>query len=156
MAKKSFPNKSVKSKKNSVLESCFRLLSIRSRSEQEIRQKLERKFAQLEIDKAIERLKQLDLVNDAEFAKQYIASRNRTRPRSWRMLQLELRRKGVMVKSREDFQPLDDLSLAASALEKKKNLKTRDQAIRFLTSRGFSWEIVEKAIRGRYNANHVS
>ena len=90
MARNNFPSKSVKSKQ------ILNFLAIRARSEKEIRDRLSKYgLAASEIEIEIEKLKKWKLVDDAEFAKTYIESKSRSRPRSRRLLELELRRKGV-------------------------------------------------------------
>src|SRR3989344_6625517 len=150
MARNNFPSKSVKSKQ------ILNFLAIRARSEKEIRDRLSKYgLAASEIEIEIEKLKKWKLVDDAEFAKTYIESKSRSRPPSRRLLDLELRRKGVTLEP--STYPLEpDYKLAQLALEKKKTLKSRDQAIRFLQYRGFSWEVIEKTVKNRYNETHVN
>ena len=147
MARNNSPSKSVKLKK------ILKFLSYRARSEKEVRDRLT-KYGLIsnEIEIEVERLKKWKLIDDAEFTRIYIESRSRSAPRSRRLLELELKRKGVDTSVlNTQYSVLSDLELAQLALEKKKNLKSREQAIRFLQFRGFSWETIVKALRGRYN-----
>ncbi len=135
------------------MEAALRFLSYRARSEKEVRDKLKKRFSPEEIDLVVEKFKEWNLLNDAQFAQNYAESRARSKPRSHRLLQLELQRKGVKL----DYDlPATDLELAQAALDKKKTLKTFEQAVRFLQSRGFAWEVIEKVLKGRYNDEHVS
>lgn len=144
MARNNFPNKSVK------LKQILKFLSYRARSEKEIRDRLIKYgLTSQEIDIEVDRLKKWKLVDDDEFVRIYIESRSRSAPRSRKLLELELRHKGVNLEpSTYHLEP--DIDLAHKALGKK-NIKSREQAIRFLQSRGFSWETIVKALRDRYN-----
>lgn len=74
----------------------LRFLGYRSRSEAEIQRKLtEQGFAQQVVDATVERLKENGFVGDAKFAQDWIENRSTFRPRSKRMLAMELRQKGV-------------------------------------------------------------
>ncbi len=150
MAKNRSPEKSAKPKKsNSLLEQALRYLSFRARSEKEMQDYLRRKgHAETQIQAEVESLKELKLIDDVQFAQAYIESRSRSHPRSRRLLELELKHKGVDASISSIQYPIfNDLELARSALEKKHNIKSRDQAIRFLQSRGFSWEIIAKVLK---------
>ena len=50
---------------------------------------------------------------------------------------------------------MNEPELATQALLKKKNLN-RQQAVRYLASRGFSWSTIEKVLKKRYNDNNVN
>ncbi len=154
MARNNYPNKLGKLKRNKTpVEAALRFLSYRARSEKEVRDKLKKRFTPEEIDLVIQKFKEWNLLNDAQFAQSYVESRARSKPRSKRMIEMELKRKGVKL----DFDlPQSDLELANAALEKKKNLRSFKQAVRFLQSRGFSWEVIEKVLKNRYNDDHVS
>jgi regulatory protein len=74
----------------------LRLLEARPRSEHELRDRLRRKeFAAHEIDTAINRLRELELLDDAQFAKLWINNRQQVSPRGSQALRQELRAKGV-------------------------------------------------------------
>lgn len=74
----------------------LRLLQVRPRTEREIRDRLRRKeFLPDQIDTAITRLRDLELLDDAEFARLWIANRQNLSPRGAQGLRQELRVKGV-------------------------------------------------------------
>lgn len=152
MARNNSPSKSVKSKQ------ILKFLAFRARSEKEIRDRLTKYgLNPTVIETEIEKLKKWKLVDDTEFAKTYIESRSRSRPRSRKLLELELRRKGINLMTMNDnLMTMNDVQLAKLALEKKRNIKSRDQAIRFLQYRGFSWEVIEKVVKNKYNETHVN
>ncbi len=77
-------------------ESALRFLAHRPRSEHEIRQRLGQHGYPAElIDRAVEKLRGLDLVDDAAFARYWVEQRQTHRPRGARLLKLELRQKGL-------------------------------------------------------------
>lgn len=137
-----------------LFASCLKLLGIRPRSEKEIRDSLSKKSSDTDlINQIVNRLKSENLINDAEFATWYVESRSRSRPRGQKLLEYELKQKGVM-----ESIVSDEKQLAKDALQKKdrswKNLSERDyrqKAIRYLQSRGFSWSAIEEAIKKAYN-----
>ena len=76
--------------------SALRFLSFRPRSENEVRDNLlEKKAVQEIIEKIILKLKEHNFINDLEFAKHWIESRIRFKPRSSRLIQMELKQKGI-------------------------------------------------------------
>jgi len=74
----------------------LRYLSYRPRSEMEMQLKLnEQGFAPPVIEAAIQRFKENGFLGDGQFARDWIESRASSRPRSKRMLAMELRQKGI-------------------------------------------------------------
>lgn len=74
----------------------LRALDSRPRSTYELRDKLRRKeFAPEVIERAIERLDTLGLVDDASFARRWVENRQYMKPRGKGALRDELRRKGI-------------------------------------------------------------
>jgi regulatory protein len=74
----------------------LRLLEVRPRTEREIRDRLRRKQYEPEhIDRAIARLRDLELLDDAQFARLWVASRAATKPKGAMALRRELLNKGV-------------------------------------------------------------
>lgn len=79
-----------------VLEAAARFLEVRPRSIAEVRRRLhENGYRDDLVDGAIARLADLGMLDDAAFARAWIESRDRARPRGARALRDELRRKGV-------------------------------------------------------------
>jgi regulatory protein len=79
-----------------VLEAALRFLEPRQRSVGEVRRRLTSAGYRPElIDRAIERLLALEILDDAAFAKTWVESRDRARPRGERALRRELQVKGV-------------------------------------------------------------
>jgi len=140
-----------------ILEKVFKFLSFRQRSKKEILDYLKRKnLGEKEIELVVKKLERLGFINDEEFARFFIQSRIKGRPKGKRLLAQELRQKGVekeiIEKILEEVE-LPEIELAAKAIEKKlKNfLKLRPQDARvkianFLARRGFSWETIKELI----------
>lgn len=142
------------------LNLAYYYLSIRNRSEKEIRDYLIRKKAPDEaIEKIVASLKEKKFLNDEVFARSWILSRARLKPKGKALLKIELRQKGVaqeviekvLVEVQEEIP--DELEQAKSLIVKRmERLKDapRDQVYSkvggFLARRGFSWDVVKKAI----------
>jgi regulatory protein len=134
--------------KNLVLK----FLSYRPRSIAEVTKYLHGKTSdETLINQTLDFLKKFKLVDDDAFAKWLIESRSRSRPRGSRLLQQELKSKGVELSTiNYQLSTQNDKGLASQALEKKlprfQNLSFQDfriKARRFLASRGFSWGVIE-------------
>jgi regulatory protein len=160
MAKRIYPNKSGKRtrKNNSPFDRALKYLSFRPRTEKEIRDYLGEECT----EDIIGRLKELNFINDEEFAKWYIDQRTRFRPRSHRLMDLELKKKGIILDT-QHLSPNTNEELAKKALEKKlilwdklPYLEYKTKAVRFLASRGFSWDTIEKIVKKGYNGEDVN
>lgn len=79
-----------------AVKGALRLLRYRPRSEHELRQRLTSSDHPAEaVDDAIERLRAWGLIDDADFASEWVRGRRRSRGRSRGALERELRDKGV-------------------------------------------------------------
>ena len=79
-----------------VLEAALRFLEARQRSAAEVRRRLLVHGYRAEmVEGAIERLVELGMLDDAAFARAWVESRDRARPRGERALRQELRTKGI-------------------------------------------------------------
>ncbi len=79
-----------------VLEAAARFLETRSRSVTEVRRRLTTAgYQPVLVDGAIARLEELGVLDDEAFAKAWVESRDRARPRGERAIRDELRLKGV-------------------------------------------------------------
>ncbi|MBI4096709.1 MAG: regulatory protein RecX [Candidatus Levybacteria bacterium] len=164
--------------------SALRFLSYRPRSEKEVRDKLkiltkrhsglsridsgvavseaERAPQNDIIEKIIVKLKEKKFINDEEFARMFVENRLRFKPRSLRLIKLELKNKGIddeiierLVADRGS-QTVGDLEQAKKLVEKKmgrfrnKFGMTREEIYqklgRFLASKGFNWDTIKKSI----------
>jgi regulatory protein len=135
-------------------------LSIRNRSEKEMRDYLTKKKASGEIiERIITSLKDHKFLNDETFARSWVLNRARLKPKGKVLLKIELRQKGIadelIQKVLEEVQEEipSELSQAKSLIVKRmERMKgsTRDEIYSkvggFLARRGFSWDVVKKAI----------
>jgi regulatory protein len=79
-----------------VLEAALRFLEVRARSVSEVRRRLASAGYRPElVDGAVDRLVELGVLDDEAFARSWVESRDRARPRGERALREELARKGV-------------------------------------------------------------
>jgi regulatory protein len=141
-------------------QSCFnaalQFLSYRARSESETRTRLQKRgYEGTEIEKTIEQLKQTHLLDDAAFAEYWKENRNSFRPRSQRMLNLELRRKGLAGEIiKEATADVDETGNAYRAATAKARTITgtdyqvfRQKLGGFLQRRGFGYGVISKTVK---------
>jgi len=137
----------------------IRYLGTRPHSKREIRDFLQRKnYTDAAVDAALERLGQLRLIDDEQFAAAWIADRQALRPRSRRRLASELASKGV---SREDIQvQLEglgeeaELQSALMVVRKKRRLPQYadpEKLFGYLMRQGYSPEISQRALHEATN-----
>ncbi len=139
--------------------SALRFLSFRPRSEKEVRDNLKKKSVDpLIIEKIISKLKEKNFVNDSEFAKWWIESRTRFKPRSIKLIRIELKQKGIrgdildkMIN--DEGLMMNDLEQAKKLVEKKieryKGLPKHELYQKlggFLARRGFDWDTIKQSI----------
>lgn len=138
------------------LNSALRYLSPRPRSEAEIKTRLRRQgFDADTIQRTLVRLKEQNLVDDATFARFWRDNRENFKPRSRRLIDLELRQKGVDTATIAEITAgLDDeLSAYQAAQKKARSLAGLDyQRFRkrlgvFLKQRGFTYELINSTIK---------
>jgi len=138
-------------------------LSYRARSESEIRQNLHKhEIPELVIDLTLDRLRQDGLANDNEFAQAWVENRSTFRPRSRRMLAMELRQKGLDDESMHSaLKNVDDEPLAYEAAKKRatrfKDLEWsefRKKLSDFLARRGFPYAVVAPVVTRIWNETH--
>jgi regulatory protein len=132
-------------------------ISVRPRSENEVSQRLKLKGVSPEVvAQVIDRLRQAGLLSDESFARNWVENRSAFRPRSARMLAMELRQKGVNDQIIQDSLPDSEDEIALALLAARKyvqrlhNLdwKTFQQRLGgFLMRRGFSYEVVKPIVQ---------
>lgn len=145
-------------------EAALGLLDVRARARREIETRLKQKgYEDDVIARVLEKLVRLNLLDDAQFAAQWVEARSRaggSRPMGRRRLSQELFQKGVakeqVAEAVERVSDDDELALARQAASKKVRLVPTDrdalQAERqklmgFLQRRGFGWETVKRVTR---------
>jgi regulatory protein len=146
-----------------VLEACLRFLEARARSAAEVRKRLLLHGYRADlVEGAIERLTELGMIDDAAFARAWVESRDRARPRGERALRQELARKGIdraitdeTLDDREVDRPDADAEAArrllarhASALARVPDPRARRQrAYALLARNGFDSELASSLTR---------
>jgi regulatory protein len=137
-------------------QKAIRLVGYRMRSESEIARYLQDQDISPEtIDEVTERLKKSGLVDDLRFAQMWAENRREFRPRSHRMLSIELQRKGIpheIISQIFEEIPTDD-NLAYEAAQKQarkyRHLEWNDfrrKLTSFLARRGFSYGTVKPIV----------
>ena len=147
-----------------ALQQALLFLSYRARSESEIRQNLRKhEIPEAVVDETLERLRQDGLANDDEFAQAWVENRSTFRPRSRRMLTMELRQKGLNEESMKSaLENVDDEPLAYEAAKKRaarfKDLEWiefRKKLSEFLARRGFSYSVIAPVVIRIWNETHT-
>lgn len=143
-----------------LLNKAYFFLKFRIRSEKEIRNYLYKKitktsYSKEDVEKVIEKLKEQELINDEKFIEIYVKDRLSIKPKSIKLLKKELIEKGINKNLIEKYfseNEINEEKIALSLLEKKwerfKKLdekKRFEKSIRYLLSRGFSYELAKKA-----------
>lgn len=138
------------------LEKVMNFLSFRPRSRKELQEYLmRRKVDEENRNLVLEKVEKLGLVDDKEFARWWVEQRQTFRPKGARAIVQELRRKGVGREIIEEVKISSDKERgnAQRLLEKRwpvwlreGRLMARKRAGDFLARRGFSWEVIERAV----------
>lgn len=133
------------------------LLGYRPRTENEVRRKLtEKGFSGEVIDSVSERLKSSGLIEDRQFAKSWVENRATFRPRSHRLMAIELRQKGVTDDAIQEAleSSVDDATLAyEAAVRYSRRLsglewgEFRERIYAYLRRRGFSYGTITAAMQ---------
>ncbi|MGW6034053.1 regulatory protein RecX [Gordonia terrae] len=153
----------------SAWDSALRLLGVRARSRQEMRDRLTRKGFEPEVvDEVMARLEQHKLLDDEEFASEWVRSRHLNSGKGRVALRHELRTKGVdesvISEALADIDPDDEREIASGLVARKltpsvvdrigDDRAERDKAMRrlvgMLVRRGYSqslaFEVVGEAL----------
>lgn len=147
-----------------ALQQALLFLSYRARSESEIRANLLRhEIPGSVIEETLERLRRDGLANDDQFARAWVENRSTFRPRSRRMMALELRRKGLDEESvHSALEDVDDGALAYEAAQKRANRfadlewsEFRTKLSGFLARRGFPYSVIAPVVTRIWNETHA-
>lgn len=144
----------------SARSQALRLLKFRPRTESELRDRLTRKGHRSEaIDSVLAEFRQKGWVDDAKFARLFVAQKVLSKPVGRRMLLSKLRQKGIAPELAESAvntgtEGEDELEkarqLAVDRVERMKGLEraaVERRLFGFLSRRGFSGDVVYKVIR---------
>ena len=135
-------------------------LSYRARSESEIRQNLRKHEVPDEvIEQTLDRLRQDGLANDGQFAHAWVENRSVFRPRSRRMMAMELKQKGLNEETvTSALEDVNDEALAYEAAQKRaarfKDLEWiefRKKLSEFLARRGFPYSVIAPVVTRIWN-----
>lgn len=164
-----FSRLSKEEQKKQAKEKAFKLLSIRARSERELKDKLKaRGFESVIIEEVISDCKRLNLLDDRKFALSWIEGRLSSKPAGKIVFRQELFKKGIkkdLIEEviSESFQDLDETELARKLLERKKkslkNLeetKAKKRMTDFLLRRGFSYDVINEVIPDLFSNDRES
>jgi regulatory protein len=139
-------------------------LSYRARSEKEIRQNLNKHEIPVDVvEETIQRLREEGIANDDKFARIWVENRNIFRPRSRRVLTMELRQKGLQEDAvQAAVSQVDDDALAyESAIKRANRFKSlewgdfRRKLSEYLARRGFSYSVIAPAVTRVWNEMHA-
>ncbi|WP_328397412.1 recombination regulator RecX [Nocardia sp. NBC_00416] len=146
-------------------EACLRLLAVRARSRAELAQRLSAKGIPVEVaDRALDRLADVGLIDDADFARQWVRERHGFSGKGRRVLAQELRRKGVSpedsVAALESVTADDEYDRATELVRRKlRSLPAgldRDKAIRrlvgMLARRGYGHSVAYSVVKAEWEA----
>jgi regulatory protein len=130
-------------------------LGFRARSRDEIRKRLQRdEWSEEVIERVLVRLTELKLLDDAQFAADWVGARERSKPRGSRLLQQELRQKGVPKEEIDAALPDADAELenaiaalgkVARKLEGYEGREQMQKAVELLARRGFGFGTAKTA-----------
>ncbi len=140
-------------------EMALRFISRRMRTSREVEEKLASKgFDRAVISGVVERLKSVGLIDDVEYARAFLRTSLKLRPRSYRSLNVELVRKGVSreiaassVKESAELVPEAEvakrlLAPASRRYEKLPPGERRRKLFSFLARRGFSLDTISELL----------
>lgn len=141
-----------------TLEKLLRFSTLRPRSEREINNWLKKyKVHRSLISSLLKKLKRLELLDDKKFAQWWVDQRMSFRPRSKRILNQELRIKGIDRNTIEDVLAevvIDEVKIAKEILSKKMykweklpEFEAKKKMGEFLARKGFGWSIINKVIK---------
>lgn len=138
------------------LHAAYRLLKYRPRSRKEVEEGLRRRgFSAEAIERTVSRLDEEGLLNDHHFARAWVESRQSLNPKSRRLLELELKSKGVPSEAiAEAMIGVDDEETAYHlGLKKARKLTAADYVTfrqrlgAYLARRGYSWDVIARAVK---------
>jgi regulatory protein len=145
----------VQDERSQAFERALRFLSYRPRSQAEVERYLRDKAIPEDvITDVIARLEQAKYLDDEEFARFWLDSRERFRPRSQRALRYELRQKGVSDEIiAQVLEKMDDEASAWRAVEGRlsrwMNLpgdEFRQKVVGYLSRRGFDYSTISLTV----------
>jgi regulatory protein len=149
---------------SSATQSALRLVAHRARTELELRRRLARNgFSAAAIDATIERMREWNYLDDVDFARRWVESREGHRPRAASMIKRELIGKGVDSETAEQVvadADIDEFKIAldlgrkwAGRLTSEDPETARRRLAAYLQRRGFAWDIVRRVLDDALSAS---
>jgi regulatory protein len=149
-----------------LVGAALRFVSYRARSEKELRDFLTKKLknshttAPMIFEKVMARMFDYGYVNDEQFARDWVASRLRSKPKGTRLLELELLRKGIAkdiidqtISQAFGSGEADERSLAKAVAEKRaavwmrySGMERKKKLFDLLSRRGFPYDVIAGVI----------
>lgn len=140
-----------------ALSAALAFLAYRPRSEREVRDRLRQKgYPPEAIAAAVEKLQGWRYLDDADFARRWVENRETHQPRGRRLLEQELRRKGIDRDTARETVEDAGIDERAAALElardRLRRLSGGDPATNrrrladFLARRGYGWDVVRPTL----------
>ena len=142
-----------KSSERRAKEKALWLISYRSHSKKELFDKLKRSFDEESAQKAVDRMEELGLINDEEFARLYARKLVNGKKMSVKAAEFQLYRKGIdkitaeQVLGELEYDP--QTQIIEFITKKYKNIqdeKIKRRAVAALQRKGYSWEEIRQAI----------
>ena len=141
-----------------ALTTALNFIGYRPRAEEEIRVRLQRdEWSETVIAAVIAKLRDNKLLDDAQFASDWVESRSRSKPRGARLLKQELRYKGVDKEEIDAALPnadeeIENAIAALGKIERKlekweKGRERTQKAIEMMARRGFGYGTVKTALQ---------
>ncbi|MDO4892187.1 MAG: RecX family transcriptional regulator [Eubacteriales bacterium] len=134
-------------------EKALWLISYRSHSKKELRDKISRTCDRQSAEKAVERMEELGLVNDRDYAERCAQTLIFTKHMSKRGAAMELRRKGIeseIIDEVLDDIEVDEREQIQAVIERKypkiDDEKIRRRAVAALQRLGYGWENIKAVI----------
>lgn len=147
----------------SAKAAAVRYLSQKLRTEKEVRQKLhEEGYEPENIEKVVDELKTIGYINNRLYAQKFIFDRSKLKPKSKKLLKLELQSRGIPQEIADEVLEdwnVDETGVAEELVRRKfGKYDMQDEAVvrkiyMFLNHRGYNRELIEEVVR---NLNHPS
>ncbi|MCX6639402.1 MAG: regulatory protein RecX [bacterium] len=137
-----------------AFDAACRALARRCLTVAELQERLKRRYPEEEVASAVGKLREYRYLDDDSLITDYIRDRMRFSPRSAELIEAELQRRGIESDHFRrifdaEYPEYDEIEVARRAispqmtlLKKTKAQSRREKALRFLRSRGFSYDVM--------------
>ena len=143
-----------KSETNRAKEKALYLITYRDHSRKELENKIRRTYSSETAEKIADKMQELGLVNDEEYARKYADELLRKKHMSPKAIAYKLKEKGIasdiisLVTQNLDCNPLDEIReiLERKYSDYKTDEKIKRRAIAYLQRMGWNWSDIKSAI----------